>query len=74
MKNYYERMRDLREDNDLRQADLAKALGLTNQQAYQRYEAGRALMPIHLLIKTAVFYNVSLDYLCGLTDDKRKFW
>ncbi len=74
MKNYYERMRDLREDNDLRQADLAKALGLTNQQAYQRYEAGRALMPIHLLIKVAIFYNVSLDYLCGLTDDKRKFW
>lgn len=67
-------MRDLREDNDLRQADLAKALGLTNQQAYQRYEAGRALMPIHLLIKVAIFYNVSLDYLCGLTDDKRKFW
>ncbi len=74
MKNYYERMRDLREDRDLRQADMAEALGLTNQQAYQRYEAGRALMPIHLLIKVAIFYNVSLDYLCGLTDDKRKFW
>jgi len=67
-------MRDLREDRDLRQADMAEALGLTNQQAYQRYEAGRALMPIHLLIKVAIFYNVSLDYLCGLTDDKRKFW
>ncbi len=74
MKNYYERMRDLREDHDLRQMDMAKVLGLTNQQAYQRYEAGRALMPIHLLIKVATFFNVSLDYLCGLTDDKRKFW
>lgn len=74
MKNYYERMRDLREDRDLRQADMAEVLGLTNQQAYQRYEAGRALMPIHLLIKVAIYYNVSLDYLCGLTDDKRKFW
>jgi len=67
-------MRDLREDHDLRQTDMAKVLGLTNQQAYQRYEAGRALMPIHLLIKVATFFNVSLDYLCGLTDDKRKFW
>lgn len=67
-------MRDLREDRDLRQADMAEVLGLTNQQAYQRYEAGRALMPIHLLIKVAIYYNVSLDYLCGLTDDKRKFW
>lgn len=46
MKNYYERMRDLREDSDLRQSDMADILGLTNQQAYQRYEAGRALMPI----------------------------
>lgn len=74
MKNYVERMRDLREDHDLRQTDMADILGLTNQQAYQRYEAGRALMPIHLLIKMAKFYNVSLDYLCGLTDDKRKYW
>lgn len=67
-------MRDLREDRDLRQADMAEVLGLTNQQAYQRYEAGRALMPIHLLIKVAIYFNVSLDYLCGLTNDKRKFW
>ncbi len=74
MKNYYERMRDLREDSDLRQSDMADILGLTNQQAYQRYEAGRALMPIHLLIKVAKQFEVSLDYLCGLTDDKRKFW
>ena len=74
MKNYYERMRDLREDSDLKQKDLADILGLTNQQAYQRYEAGRALMPIHLLVKVAQYYGVSLDYLCGLTNDRRKFW
>lgn len=67
-------MRDLREDSDLRQSDMADILGLTNQQAYQPYEAGRALMPIHLLIKVAKQFEVSLDYLCGLTDDKRKFW
>ena len=74
MKNYYERMKDLREDKDLRQSDMAKELGLTNQQAYQRYESGKVLMPITLLIKTAKYFNVSLDYLVGLTNDKRKFW
>lgn len=74
MKNYYERMRDLREDNDLRQSDMADILNLTNQQSYQRYESGKVQMPLHLLIKLAEYYNVSLDYLCGLTDNKKKFW
>lgn len=74
MKNYYERMKDLREDNDLRQSDMANILELTNQQAYQRYESGRVLMPLPLLIKTAKYFQVSLDYLVGLTNDKRKFW
>lgn len=74
MKKYYERMKDLREDRDLLQKDLAKELELTNQQAYQRYEAGKVLMPLPLLIKVAKFYDVSLDYLAGLTNDKRKFW
>ena len=53
MKKYYERMKDLREDNDLRQNDIAEMLGLTNQQAYQRYESGKVLMPITLLVKIA---------------------
>lgn len=74
MKKYYERIRDLREDNDLKQSDMAKILELTNQQAYQRYESGRVLMPIHLIIKIAQYYNVSTDYVLGLTNDKRKFW
>lgn len=74
MKNYYERMRDLREDRDLRQSDMAKLLCLTNQQAYQRYESGKVQMPLHLLIQLAEYYEVSLDYLCGLTDNKMKFW
>lgn len=74
MKKYYERMRDLREDNDLRQSDMAEILGLTNQQAYQRYESGRVMMPLPLLIKTARYFDVSLDYLAGLTDNKKKFW
>lgn len=74
MKHYYERMRDIREDRDLRQSDLAEILNLTNQQSYQRYESGRVQMPIHLLIKLAKYYDVSLDYLCCLTDNKEKFW
>ena len=74
MKHYYERMRDLREDHDLKQSQLAEILNLTNQQSYQRYESGRVQMPIHLLIKLAQYYKVSLDYLCGLTDNKEKFW
>ena len=74
MKNYYERLKDLREDRDLLQKELAEALDLTNQSAYQRYEAGKVQMPLTLLIKVAKFYNVSTDYILGLTNDKRKFW
>ena len=74
MKKYYERMKDLREDNDLRQSDMAKILGLTNQQAYQRNESGKVLIPLPLLIKIAQYFDVSLDYLTGLTNDKRKYW
>ncbi len=71
---YYERMKLLREERGLRQCDMAVILDLTNQQAYQRYEAGRALMPIWLFIKLARFFDVSVDYICCLTDDRRKYW
>ena len=64
MKKYYERMKDLREDNDLRQSDMAKILGLTNQQAYQRYESGKVLIPLPLLIKIAQYFDVSLQKHC----------
>lgn len=74
MKFYFDRLRELREGHELRQAEIAKFLGLTNQQAYQRYESGRVMMPINLIIKAAVFYDVSVDYVCGLTDDRRKYW
>lgn len=53
---------------------MAKILGLTNQQAYQRYESGKVLIPLPLLIKIAQYFDVSLDYLTGLTNDKRKYW
>ncbi|MGN1423750.1 MAG: helix-turn-helix domain-containing protein [Oscillospiraceae bacterium] len=74
MEKYHERIRNLREDHDLKQSEVAEVLHLTNQQAYQRYESGRVKMPVELLTKLAVFYDVSLDYIVGLTDDKSKKW
>ena len=63
------RIRDLREDNDLTQKDLAKLLGCT-QQTYSRYETGEITIDINSLIKLTKFYKTSLDYLVGLSDKK----
>ena len=65
------RIRDLREDNDLTQSEIAKILGCT-QQTYSRYETGEITIDINSLIKLAKFYNTSLDYLVGLTNKKLK--
>lgn len=62
---FYQRIRDMREDSDLSQQQLAEVLGITRQQ-YQLYESGKREMPMHHFIKLAKFYNVSLDYLAGL--------
>lgn len=70
---YYPRLRDCREDNDLRQKDVAQLLQDT-QQHYQQYEAGKVEIPLHTIIELAKYYDVSIDYLVGLTNDKRKFW
>ena len=70
---FYQRLRNCREDKDLKQKDIAKIIDDT-QQHYQQYESGKVELPMHLFIKLAKFYNVSLDYLAGLTNDKRKFW
>ena len=61
------RIRDLREDKDLTQSDLAKLLGCT-QQTYSRYESGEITIDIYNLVKLSEFYNTSCDYLLGLTD------
>ena len=66
---YYQRLRDMREDNDLTQKDLGEILGITTQQ-YQLYESGKREMPMHLFILLAQHYNVSLDYLAGLQPKK----
>lgn len=67
MKTYIERIRELREDNDLKQKDIAQYLG-TTQQVYSRYEKGENDMPIRHIIALCKYYNVSADYLLGLKD------
>lgn len=61
------RIRDLREDSDLKQKDLAAHLSI-DQSTYSDYENGRINVPIEQLIKIADYYNVSIDYIVGRTD------
>lgn len=65
----YKRIRELREDNDLLQKDLANYLHCS-QVAYSHYELGRRDIPSQVLIALAKFYNTSTDYILGLTDRK----
>ena len=58
----YPRLRDLREDKDLSQEDIAKVIG-TSQTQYSRWERGYREIPFHIAIKLANFYGVSLDFL-----------
>ena len=67
---YYQRLRDLREDQDITQKSIATALGITIQQ-YSLYERGEREIPFHHAITLAKFYNVSLDYIAGLTNNKK---
>lgn len=69
--NYYQRIRDLREDKDLNQEDIAKILEIKREQ-YSRYERGMNMMPIDKYIKLAIFYNVSLDYITGIINEPRQ--
>ena len=61
---YFQRIRDLREDNDKKQGELARYLNV-DQSTYSDYETGRINISIEQLIKIADFYDVSLDYLVG---------
>ena len=72
MPNYRERLRNVREDNDLTQTELGKILN-KSQQGYNHIEAGRAELKIDDLIKLCKFYNLSADYLIGLTDQKKSY-
>lgn len=66
---YLKRMRDLREDRDLLQREVAEVLG-TSQTMYARYERGANELPIRHLVTLCKLYNVSADYFLGLTDKK----
>lgn len=63
----YKRLRDMREDKDLKQRELAEMLNVS-QTTYSRYESGELDIPSAELIKLADFYNVSVDYILGRTD------
>ena len=67
MKRYYEKLRELREDNDLKQSDIAHLLG-TTQQVYSRYENGINEMPVRHLVTLCRFYGVSADKGLGLDE------
>ena len=64
----YRRIRDLREDRDMNQTQVARMLGIS-QTGYSKYETGENDIPTAVLIKLARFYNTSIDYLLGETDD-----
>ena len=68
MKNYNQRIRELREDNDIKQETVAKYLNVS-QTYYSRYELGKVPLPLDKFIALCKFYNVSADYLLGFTDD-----
>ncbi len=65
----FKRIKDLREDNDLFQKDIAQLLGIS-QQYYSEYESGKRTIPVPYIIKLAKHYNVSVDYILGLSDNK----
>lgn len=71
--DYRKRLYDLRIDNDLRQEDVAKILRISSQ-AYGLYENGKRGLPIEHLISLCKFYNVTSDYLLGLTDKKENLF
>ena len=68
----YRRIRELREDKDLLQKDIAKLLNCS-QVAYSRYELGLRDIPTDVLITLAKFHNTSVDYILGITDDKNPY-
>jgi transcriptional regulator with XRE-family HTH domain len=69
---YTERIRSLREDNDFNQSQIADLLNVC-QKTYSDYELGKTRIPIDSIIKLAKHYNVSVDYICGVTETKNKF-
>lgn len=63
----YQRLKDLREDKDMTQKEIGKLLETTQKQ-YSRWETGQSEIPFHNIIKLAKFYNISIDYIAGITN------
>ncbi|MBE6984636.1 MAG: helix-turn-helix transcriptional regulator [Ruminococcaceae bacterium] len=72
MLNYYPRLRDLREDQDLSQLQVAQYLDMKQPQ-YCRYERGLRDVPTDILIRLAMLYQTSVDYILGITDQKQPY-
>ncbi|MCL1807338.1 MAG: helix-turn-helix domain-containing protein [Oscillospiraceae bacterium] len=68
----YQRLKDCREDADLTQAQVGKYLGI-DQRVYSNYETGKRQIPVNLLIKLALLYKTSVDYLVELTIDRMPY-
>ena len=67
----YSRIRDLREDNNMTQREIAKILGMS-QTGYSKYETGENDIPTAILIKLSRFYKTSIDYLLGETNNPKR--
>ena len=70
---FYQRLRDLREDADMSQLEVANLLNIS-QQHYSMYESGKRELPMHHFITLAKYYNISIDYLVGLIDTPKKLY
>lgn len=70
--NYTDRIRALREDCDKTQSEIAQLLKV-GQKTYSDYEFGKTRIPVDSLIVLAKFYNVSMDYICGVSDTRKQF-
>ncbi len=70
---YYQRLKDLREDNDKTQEEIAALLGISRQH-YSLYERGLRELPMHHFVTLAKYYNVSLDYISGILQTPKKLY
>ena len=70
--NYTDRIRSLREDNDYSQREIAQLINV-GQRTYCDYELGKTRIPVDSLMILAKYYNVSMDYICGISDQRKIF-
>lgn len=69
---YYERIREIREDNSLTQQQIAEILHV-GQRTYSDYETGKTRIPVDSLLRLAKYYDLSMDYISGASDTKNKY-